>query len=314
MTAILPWCVVTGGYQRILTRFGIITGTLQPGLHWVTPCLDSYFYVWWQFQQRGSRVRGYDIPTHTLRYDPAKLSCVTKDQINIDVDLLIEFRVVDVIIAARSSPNLFASIESLVLAATYESVRNMTLHEITPAPVQKAVQDRLEEHSEAYGFVVQRVFVESIGLPKNIQDATVAVEAQRRQKVAELDKLKAESEIKLSQQKLKLQLTEAAAVEEMLIVANGAKKRKAEAEAQVLVDEMMHQQALRKQRQQAELENEMYKQRLVALRESGLTPQMIVEMQRSETLRALAKDPASKLILAPQDALREQHLHLRADN
>lgn len=314
MTAILPWCVVQGGYQRIVTRFGIITGTLQPGLHWVTPCIDAYLYVWWQFQQRGARVRGYDIPTHTLRYDPSKLTCITKDQINIDVDLLIEFRVVDVIVAARSSPNLFASIESLVLAATYESVRNMTLQEITPAPVQLAVEKRLEDHSEAYGFVVQRVFVESIALPANIQQATVAVEAQRRQKVAELDKLKSESEIKLSQQKLKLQLTEASAVEELLIVTNNAKKRKAEVEAQVQVDELLHQQALRKQRQQAELENEMYKQRLVSLRESGLTPQMVVELSRTETLRSLAKDPAAKLILAPQDALREQNLHVRADN
>jgi regulator of protease activity HflC (stomatin/prohibitin superfamily) len=271
MTAIVPFCVVRHGTQRVVQRFGVISRVLMPGVNWVTPMVDTFVAVDWSFSNAGSRVVGVDIPTNTLSFDPTELTCTTRDQLAVDIDLLVEFRVDNVAKAVTQSSNLFASIESVVLSAVYEIVRSLNLADVSPRVVQTAITDAVAQTSSDYGFKLVRVFVERIGIPDAISLATESVEAQRRQKVAELDKLQQESEIKLSQQRLKLMLTEAAAVEEQLVVTNNAKKRKAETQAEVEAEELRLAHELRRLRALQDVENEAFKKRLVAIAESPLS-------------------------------------------
>jgi regulator of protease activity HflC (stomatin/prohibitin superfamily) len=310
MTAVAPFCVVKHGTQRVVQRFGVISRVLLPGVNWVTPMVDTFVSVDWSFSNAGSKVVGFEIPTNTLSFDPVELMCTTRDQLAVDIDLLVEFRIDNVAKAVTQSNNLFASIESVVLSAVYEIVRSLNLADITPRVVQTAITDAVAQTSGDYGFKLIRVFVERIGIPDAIASATEAVEAQRRQKVAELDKLQQESEIKLSQQRLKLMLTEAAAVEEQLVVTNSAKKRKAETQAEVEADELRLAHELRRMRALHDAENDAFKKRLVAIAESPLSDTVKIAILRGDALAALSKDPSSKLILASQETLREQHLHL----
>lgn len=308
--AVLPVTVVNAGYCRVVKRFGVISRVLTCGLNVVNPLLDSYVAVDWSFDAAGSRVTGVDIPMHSLRYDPKVVECTTRDQIAVGVNVLVEFRVVDVVRAVTNTPNLFASVETLVAASLLEAVRSLPLAEVTPRVVQGAVSKNLDEASGTYGIELQRVFIESLDIPKEIRTATVAVEAARRQRMAELDKLQQESEIKLSQQRLKLELTQAAAIEEQLVSANEAKKRKAEALAAVEVADLQLQQELKRERLMRELDLEMYGRKLAALRDSRLPTDVTLALARCDALTALGKDPATKLVLAAQETLDRQTLHL----
>lgn len=307
--AVLPLAVVNVGFCRVVKRFGVISRTLTPGINFVNPLLDTYVAVDWRFESAGSRVWGVDVPMHSLRYDPKTIDCTTRDQITVGVNVLVEFRVVDVIRAVTNTPNLFASVETLVASSLLDAVRSLPLSEVTPRVVQGAVTSNLGEASGTYGIELQRVFIETLEIPKEIRTATVAVEAARRQRMAELDKLQQESEIKLSQQRLKLELTQATAIEEALVSSNEAKKRKAEALAAVEVADMQLQQELKRERLMRELDLEMYERKLAALRDSRLPTDVTVALARCDALTELGKSPATKLVLAAQDGLSQPTLH-----
>jgi regulator of protease activity HflC (stomatin/prohibitin superfamily) len=301
--AVLPITVVDSGFTRVVKRFGRISRTLMPGVNFVNPLFDSYVSVDWSFEQAGSRVYGVDIPTNSLRYDPRAHECVTRDQITVMIDIQVEFRVEDVVRAVTSSPNLFASIETLCRASLLESVRSLPLADLVPSAIKTAVSTNLIEASGSYGFSVTRVYVEKITIPAEIRSATVQVEAQRRQKLAELAKLEQESSIQLSQQRLKLELTQASAIEQQLVATNEAKKRKAESIAAVEVDELLLQQQLKRERALRQLELEMYREKLAILAESTCRADVLAEVTRADALTAIAKDPAAKLVMAPNDAI-----------
>jgi regulator of protease activity HflC (stomatin/prohibitin superfamily) len=310
--AVMPLVVVELGFVRILKRFGVVSRVLTPGINLLNPFLDSYVAVNWFFDEAGSRVRGVDIPTNTLRFDPELLECVTKDEMRVGVDILVEFRVTDAVRAATSTPNLFASVETLIKTALLESVRSVLLAQLTAVSIQQAVATNLEKACETYGFMATRVFVEGINIPEEIRSATVQVEAQRRHRVAELEKLEQESGIQLSQQRLQLQLVQAAAIQQQQMSSNEQKKLKAEALASIEIEDFRLEQTLKRERTLRELDLEFYRNRLAVLRNSGLPSEVIVALARCDALASMAKDPAAKLILASNDALERTFVHTGA--
>lgn len=336
MTSLFPLCIVHHGTARVVKQFGKIARTLEPGVHWVTPFLDSYVSVNWRFSGAGSRVHGYDIPVNKLSFDPEGLSCTTADQLDAKIDLLVEFCITDVAKAVTQTSNLFASIESIVLAAIYETSRSVKLAELSPRVIEAAVNQAIAKTAVEYGFQVTRVYVEQIAGPASIAKATEAVETQRRQKVAELDKLQQESEIKLSQQRLKMMLTEASGVEEQLIATNYAKRVALAARAEIEISQLKlaHELECQQKRRAAETdayraqqaaeteayrvrqaaEADAYRQRLADLASATMADEVKVALLRSEALQALAKDPSTKLILSAQESLGDQHLHLQGPN
>lgn len=336
MTSLFPLCIVHQGTVRLVKQFGKIARTLEAGVHWVTPFLDSYVSVNWRFSNGGSRVYGYDIPVHTLVFDPESLSCTTADQLNAKIDLLVEFCITDVAKAVAQTSNLFASIESIVLAAIYDTSRAVKLTDLSPRVIEAAVVSAIAKTAIDYGFQVTRVFVEEIAGPASIAKATEAVETQRRQKVAELDKLQQESEIKLSQQRLKMLLTEATGIEEQLVATNNAKRLALAARAEIEISQLKltHELECEQKRRAAETEAyraqqaaeteayrvrqaaeaDAYRQRLADLANTAMADDVKVALLRSEALQALAKDPSTKLILSAQDSLGDQHLHLQGPN
>lgn len=323
MTSLLPLCVVQQGSKRVVKRFGKISHVLDAGVHWVTPFLDEYVYVDWRFSGSrargaapGARVWGYDIPVHTLVFDPDELSCTTSDQLRAQIDILIEFNITDIVKAITQTSNLFASIEAIVLAAIYETSRALKLADLTPRVIEAAVSEAVGKSAADYGFQLKRVFVENIAGPESISRATEVVETQRRQKVTELDKLQQESEIKLSQQRLKMMLTEAAGVEEQLIANNTAKRLAVAARSEIEVQQLQlaHELECKQKRNAAETEAfrakktaetdayrvqqaaeaDAYRRRLADIAESTMSDDVKIAMLRSEALQALAKDPRNR--------------------
>ena len=120
---------------------------------------------------------GCDIPTTKLIFDPNNLSCTTSDQIQVGVDLICEFRIVDPVKATTVvHGNLFASIETMLLTTLYEAIRSLPLAQLEPRAVQAAVQRELGDDFGEYGVKMGRVLVEKISIPKQIETATIQSE------------------------------------------------------------------------------------------------------------------------------------------
>lgn len=286
--------------SRVVKRFGAVTRILEPGLHVINPLLDTFVSVAWAFEHDSddrSPVRGVDIPTDTLRFDPDEICCTTADSVDIHIDLLIEFRIIDVRRATAQTNNLYRSIEASVLAALYSSIRLLKLENVTPVLVEHTVSDALKESAETYGFVVTRVFVENIGLPAELSEATVAVEREKRQMIAELGKRRRETELALAQQNERLQMHQAESLAQAVIATNEAKCKRIVKEGEIAAQELQLEQDLKRERKMRELELELYERRLGAFAHATMPPELKAQIAYAEALVAIAKDPAAKLVL-----------------
>ena len=213
----LPFVIVPENHLCAVMRLGKFNRLLMPGFHLKVPFLDQFFFFDWRFNNSSSdQVVGYDVPTNLLKFDPPKLRCSTLTNLDVDVDVFLEFRINDVGQAMRcTNGNLFTLFETIVRNGLYRVVREMTIEELQP----KIVQMRLTEHldkaglSEKLGLEVENVTVDRIVLPKEIQNATIEIERQKRVAMAELQRVDNERKIATSQTETRLQRQKAQQIE-----------------------------------------------------------------------------------------------------
>jgi regulator of protease activity HflC (stomatin/prohibitin superfamily) len=153
----------------------------------VVPLLDQYVSVRWNFgSSGGDTVRGYFIPTNTLLFDPPQLKCTTKDQITVEIDLILEFHVADVRKAVFEVSNPFVAIETVIKTNLYETIRALSLEQCDPATITNQTRQRIADKCGKYGIAISSLLVEQVTIPKKIQDATINTEANRRHALAEV--------------------------------------------------------------------------------------------------------------------------------
>lgn len=296
----MPIVSIDVNRTRVVKRFGVITHVLGPGVHMINPFFDSFVRVQWKFEHdsnEDSAVNGYDIPTDTLRFDPDEIECTTADSLDIGIDLLVEFRIVDARLATATTNNLYRSIEASILSALYSSIRSLKLEHVTPQSVEQTVSQTLDKTARLYGFETTRVFVENIMLPDELSEATVAVEREKRQMIAELSKRKRETELALAQQRERLALQEAESLSQSIVAANAVKCLCITKEGEIAAQDMQLQQDLKKEREMREVELLFYKRRLDAFAQASMPAELKAQIAYAEALIALAKDPATKLVL-----------------
>lgn len=337
--------IVPHGFRCVVTRFGKISGVLDEGIHLYAPFFDQFVHVNWRFSfcDHGSKVKGYLIPTKVMVFDPDGVECTTKDNLNVDIDIVCEFRIVDVPKAATCvQGDLFALFETQVLNYLYRIVREMDLVDVKPAQVTAKLYDNLNEcrFEEKYGIVVESATVDSISLPAEIVDATVEIEKNRRMGLAEIERISQERAAETAQAKSRLARMKAEQVEESEKRKYEAKKRKemeqTEAEVSAIKWKKIKQEETEKrdiERKKIDLkletethEAEMDKQRMVdmltAIKKSGLSDEVLVslgsamrQMHASEThLKAVqAAAKGGKSMFIPLESAQNARVHMRDD-
>jgi len=304
MTSLRPMIVVQDNTVAVIRRFGQFNRVLTPGLNFVVPFLDQWVSVNWEFATAGGdSVYGYFIPTNSLLFDPDKLKCTTKDQITVEVDLILEFRIKDVRKAVSEVSNPFVAIETLIKTNLYKAIRALRLEECDPATIQLRTLNLLGDSCDKYGIGVTNLMVENVSIPKRIQDATVNVEANRRHALAELEKAKQEKELALAQSALEFEKLQAQHLKENLQIEHEGKKRKYESEMELEVKKNRLQLELDRENAMRDMEHQHLQKRLKIIKESGVNTQYLVEIERSKALQSLSESASSKIVVAPLDVL-----------
>ncbi len=251
--------IVKQGYCALVTRLGSYSQTLKPGLHVIIPFIDTV--------DRRIDIREQVLPL-------ASQSVITKDNVNINVDAIVYYQIINPYAATYEINNLLFAIEQLALTSLRNIIGELTLDETLTSReiINTRLQQSMDLAASKWGMKTSRVELKDIDPPEQIQRAmNVQMEAERNKRAAILQ---AEG-----------------ARESAIMKAEGEKQatiKAAEAQAQKL-------------RLEVEAEALTMKTYIEKIKEANPSPEAL-QVIYMDTLQKLAAGPANKLFI-PLDAL-----------
>lgn len=171
-------------YQRgVIFRLGRINGVRGPGMYWILPILDQKAQV--------------DIRTKTVSIEPQET--VTSDSVTIKVNAVLYYRILD----PSKAINKVENYELAVYQTALTSLRNVVGQNILDDVLQNRdkindkVQEIVDEVTEPWGIVIERVEMKDVEIPLAMQRAMAKEAEAIREKRARIIKAAAEQEASL---------------------------------------------------------------------------------------------------------------------
>jgi len=180
-------------YERgVIFRLGRFSNVRGPGMYWILPLIDQKAQV--------------DIRTKTV--DIAPQEAVTADSVTIKVNAVLYYRIIDPFRAINKVENY----EIAVYQAAMTTLRNVVGQNILDDVLQNRdkinlrVQEIVDEITESWGVVIERVEIKDVEIPTNMQRAMAKEAEAVREKRARLIKASAEQDasIKLAEASQKI--------------------------------------------------------------------------------------------------------------
>ena len=155
--------------EVILERFGKYHDTLTPGFHFVIPFVDRVAY------RQETREQVLDVPHQT---------CITKDNIEVDVDGLVYLKVMDAYKASYGINDYRLAAVNLAQTTMRSEVGKITLDDTFSErdAMNEAIVEELDKASDPWGVKVMRYEL------KDIQPAQDIVRTMEKQMEAEREK------------------------------------------------------------------------------------------------------------------------------
>nr|WP_188882017.1 SPFH domain-containing protein [Alicyclobacillus cellulosilyticus] len=261
----------------IVERLGKYHATLHPGVNLVVPFIDRV-------------VRVLDLRTQQVVVPPQMV--ITKDNVQIQIDTVFFYTIVDPKMATYNIANVVQGIQNITAANIRQVVGKMELDETLAGreKISLALRTALDEVTESWGVRIDRVEIVDIQPPKEIQEAMEKQMKAEREKRANI--LQAEGERQAA-----------------ILLAEGEKQSlilRAEGERESRIRQA---EGLR-QAQQLEAEGRAQAIRMVAeaerariemLKAAGLDPNVLT-YQSLEALQGIANGQATTLFV-PTEAL-----------
>nr|WP_321405433.1 SPFH domain-containing protein [uncultured Carboxylicivirga sp.] len=169
----------------IVERLGKYTGTLTAGFHFLIPLIDKVAYK------------------HTLKeqaIDVASQSCITKDNIAVEVDGVLYLQVIDAMKSSYGIDNYgFAAIQ--IAQTTMRSVigrldLDKTFEE--RETINTSIVDAVDKASDPWGVKVTRYEVKNITPPQSIKDAMEKQMRAEREKRAMIAQSEGQKQAKIN--------------------------------------------------------------------------------------------------------------------
>lgn len=149
--------IIEEGDQGLVQRLGEYQRTLQPGLNFVVPLMDS-------------------VVVDTVReqlLDIAPQNAITKDSVPIQVDAVVYWKIKDLYTAYYKVEDLEASLTNLVLSVMRNEIGQLDLNEAMSAmnKINEALKVELQKPADSWGVEVVRVDVQEIILSQTVRDS-----------------------------------------------------------------------------------------------------------------------------------------------
>jgi regulator of protease activity HflC (stomatin/prohibitin superfamily) len=168
--------IINEGNAGIVERLGKYRRTLNPGLNFVIPMLDTVLV-------ETTREQLLDI-------DP--LSAITRDNVSLSVDAVMYWKILDVYKAYYAVEDLEPSLKNMVVTTLRSEIGRMELRETVSSrgKINQALLNQLDEATETWGVKVTRVEVQEIKPSKTMQESLElerSAESKRKAAISETE-------------------------------------------------------------------------------------------------------------------------------
>ena len=167
--------VIHQAEKGIVERFGRFKETLDPGLKFIMPFIDSL----------AARV---DLRETVLDIQPQPV--ITRDNVTVTVDAVVYYFVTDAKAIRYEVANFFAAISKLAQTNIRNVIGEMTLDETLTSRerINSALRETLDEATDNWGVRVTRVEVKEIEPPRDISEAmSKQMKAEREKRATILE-------------------------------------------------------------------------------------------------------------------------------
>ncbi|GAA0766378.1 SPFH domain-containing protein [Clostridium subterminale] len=273
--------VVNTGYNYVMERFGQFYKILEPGWHFTIPFVD--------FIRKKVSVKQQIL-------DIAPQNVITKDNVNISVDNVIFYQVLNAKDAVYNIENYVQGIMYSTITNMRNILGDMSLDEVLAGRdlINSKLLQIVDNVTDAYGIKILSVEIKNIVPPSEIQQAMekqMKAERDKRAMILQAEGLR-QSQIEKAEGEKRGQILGAEAEKEANIRrAEGLKESQlleAEGKANAIA-------------KIAEAEAEAIRKVNEAIIQSG-TNETVIALKQVEALKEMANNPANKLIL-PNETL-----------
>ncbi|VVB86540.1 Stomatin [uncultured archaeon] len=157
-------------YERVVIfRMGRLQGAKGPGIFLIIPIVDSIVKV-------DLRIVTIDVPKQTI---------ITKDNVTVDVDAVIYYRVVDPSYAITKVENFYLATSMLGQTTLRDIIGQIDLDDLLSKrdELNKKLQVVLDEATEPWGIKISAVTIRDVSLPESMMRAIAKqAEAERERR------------------------------------------------------------------------------------------------------------------------------------
>ena len=167
--------IIHQAQKGIIERFGRYRETLEPGLRFIIPFIDSL----------AARI---DMRETVLDVEPQAV--ITKDNVGVTVDAVVYYYVTDAKSVKYEVANFYTAVSKLAQTNLRNLVGDMTLDETLASRerINSALRTTLDEATDKWGVKVTRVEVKEIEPPHDITDAmSKQMKAEREKRAVILE-------------------------------------------------------------------------------------------------------------------------------
>lgn len=241
--------VVRQAETMIIERLGRYNRTLVSGINIIVPIVDKARLIDWRYVKTDPAGRPTYTHTRTGRidlresvYDFPRQNVITKDNVAIEINALLYFQVVDPMKSVYEISNLPDAIQKLTQTTLRNVIGELDLDETLTSrdTINSKLRIILDEASNKWGVKVNRVELQDIIPPRDIQDAMekqMRAERDRRATLLTADASKQAAVLEsLGQRESQINKAEGEKRSQVLMAEGEAEARKrvAEAEAEAI--------------------------------------------------------------------------------
>lgn len=177
--------IVQQGQTMLIERFGKFNKTLSAGLNFIIPFLDAPRMIFWRIPMRRGDKYFYieqNTPFVDLRetvYDFPAQSVITKDNVTIQINAILYYQIMDATKAVYEIADLPQAIEKLTQTTLRNLIGELELDQTLSSRdiINNKLQTILDEATDKWGVKINRVELQDISPPADIQ---AAMEKQMR--------------------------------------------------------------------------------------------------------------------------------------
>ena len=178
--------IVVPNHQNVLKeRFGKFAGKLEPGFHFLVPFADQAKH------QQEMREQALDVPPQT---------CITRDNIQVEVDGIVYLRVVDPYKAAYGIENYRSASVNLAQTTMRSEIGKLTLDETFSERDQmnENIVKEIDKASDPWGVKMIRYEIMGISPSRRVVETMEKQMEAERQKRADITLSQGEKEAKIN--------------------------------------------------------------------------------------------------------------------